>query len=294
MTGVQTCALPISTTPPGGDGEFPEIPDDEDIESPYGPDVDAEEIGYTIKGTINWVDNDDLLGYRPRRVLLTLLKDGEVFTKATVKVNDDEFAGNSFDYKFTNLPKYHDDYEVYEYTIIESFESWYLENGQIKKAYEIDGDTKTAEYQNGDTYGVIDFTNTFIPSSEAGPDELLPVVPGDRQYSVRLQVSHNDDEILPVEFKMYESFYNDDGVYYGDLLNGYEYNISVPSTGIIIDDMKPGKYQIICGNNSIDDIDIRVSGDDEIRVERDGDMYLLYIDTVRKNISSSEIGRAHV
>lgn len=279
--------IPGPTTPPGGDGEFPEIPDDEDIESPYGPDVDAEEIGYTIKGTINWVDNDDLLGYRPRRVLLTLLKDGEVFTKATVKVNDDEFAGNSFDYKFTNLPKYHDDYEVYEYTIIESFESWYLENGQIKKAYEIDGDTKTAEYQNGDTYGVIDFTNTFVPSSEAGPDELLPVVPGDRQYSVRLQVSHNDDEILPVEFKMYESFYNDDGVSYGDLLNGYEYNISVPSTGIIIDDMKPGKYQIICGNNSIDDIDIRVSGDDEIRVERDGDMYLLYIDTVRKNISSS-------
>lgn len=272
--------IPGPTTPPGGEGEFP--PDNEDIESPYGPDVDAEEIGYTIKGTINWVDNDDLLGYRPRKVLLTLMKDGEVFTRATVNVS----GGNSFDYKFTNLPKYHDDYEVYEYTIIESFESWYVEDGQIKKAYEIDGDTKTAEYKNGDTYGIIDFTNTFIPSSE-GPEGLLPAIPGDRLYSVRLQVSHDNDEILPVEFKMHESFYGDDGVTYGDSLNGYVYNISVPSTGTIIDDIKPGKYQIICRKNSLDGIDISVSGDDEIWIEKEGDAYFLYIDTVNKNISSS-------
>lgn len=46
-TGNSTPPEEIPTPDPGE-----EIPD---IESPYGPDPDAEENGYTIKGNINWL-----------------------------------------------------------------------------------------------------------------------------------------------------------------------------------------------------------------------------------------------
>lgn len=282
-TGNGTPPDEIPTPKPGE-----EIPD---IESPYGPDPDAEENGYTIKGNINWVDNNNILGYRPKKVVLKLLKNGELFTQATLNVSD----GNSDAYKFTNLPKYDENLEVFEYTVIESFISWYVVDGKILNAYSIDNDTKTSEYNNGDTYGVIDFTNTFIDTKkipeiypEIHPDENgdVPVIPGKRPYHASLYITHDADDSIPITLKMFEAFYNGGNVTYGQY-NGFEYNLAVYGNGILIDDIKPGKYEILCG-----DFQYSINGitAEEARIEQEGDRYFLYIETTNKDI----LARAHI
>lgn len=282
-TGNSTPPEEIPTPDPGE-----EIPD---IESPYGPDPDAEENGYTIKGNINWVDNNNTLGYRPKKVVLKLLKNGELFTQATLNVSD----GNSDAYKFTNLPKYDENLEVFEYTVIESFISWYVVDGKILNAYSIDNDTKTNEYNNGDTYGVIDFTNTFIDTKkipevypEIHPDENgdVPVIPGKRPYHTSLYITHDADDSIPITLRMFEAFYNGGNVTYGEY-NGFEYNLAVYGDGILIDDIKPGKYEILCG-----DFQYSINGitAEEARIEQEGDKYFLYIETTNKDV----LARAHI
>lgn len=282
-TGDGTPPDEIPTPKPGE-----EIPD---IESPYGPDPDAEENGYTIKGNINWVDNNNILGYRPKKVVLKLLKNGELFTQATLNVSD----GNSDAYKFTNLPKYDENLEVFEYTVIESFISWYVVDGKILNAYSIDNDTKTSEYNNGDTYGAIDFTNTFIDTKkipeiypEIHPDENgdVPVIPGKRPYHASLYMTHDADDSIPITLKMFEAFYNGGNVTYGQY-NGFEYNLAVYGNGILIDDIKPGKYEILCG-----DFQYSINGitAEEARIEQEGNRYFLYIETTNKDI----LARAHI
>lgn len=233
---------------PGGSSPWDEIP-----ESPYFSDGDKEEVGYTIKGTVSFDDMNDKLGYRPKKVILTLTNNGGFKAMAVL---DTSAAKDSFEYKFTNLPKYDASLEAYQYTISENFRSQFMVNGKFVNAYIADSETKDAVYENGNTYSTVDFTNTFNHPKDG--DEVDPV----REWgSIALNITHDRNEAVNVTLKRMKTYYRNYETVYGDEHSIFETSANVDSKGTRVSKLMPGKYEVIIGAKDLSIKEAAIAGE---------------------------------
>lgn len=220
-----------------------------------------------IDGTITWVDNDDELGYRPKEVNIILYQNGEKLKEQKVSIDN---KNNLNTFSFSGLPKYDDDMNLFNYTVVEELKSVYMtiKNGALieKDAYSI-------------TVNSFDITNTLNIDS----DSIISVKP---QYDNSITFKHNVDEKITVSLKQLESIYSEGKISYSDSYNGLFYNVEIEKLGTTLSNLNSGKYEIFI-NEDYELSNITISNNKDITLVKENGKYYVIIDEVPRNTSAT-------
>lgn len=221
-----------------------------------------------INGTVNWKDNNDKLGYRPKDVTVILYQNGKKLSETKVTVDN---SGNLDKFAFNNLPKYDNSMNLYNYTVSEVLESSYLVINSGKN-------------ESKDAYSIavknFDITNTLnIKDNE----NIIPVKP---QYDNTITLKHNVNEKVSVSLKQLGTIYNNGNISYSNTYNGIFYNVEAEKLGTTISGLASGKYEISI-NEDYTLNNITISNNNNIHLEKEGGKYYIIIDDVPRDTSAT-------
>lgn len=235
-------------------------------------------VGFEVNGSILWEDYDDKLGTRPSEITLTLYQN-DVAIKT--QVVDKTATG----YSFVNLDKYDDDLNPYTYKVEETF-----------TARALTWDSTTKQYEEIDAYTItvdgFDFTNTLVDTKDKPIIEVKP--DHNNTLTIKLGFDSNIDwsEIEKsssdvqafVTLKQMETLMNNGTISYTSNYNGMEYNAIVTKTGVSINNIPSGKYEIVESNDNtfiLEGIDLQTTS--SISVVNENDKWYLIIAETNKN-----------
>lgn len=221
--------------------------------------------GYYFSGSIVWQDNNDNLGYRPKRVRINLYQEDNKGRKLYKTVDVNSFKENY--YEFTRLPKYYfnssgEPYK-YDYSVEEVFSARYVtDKWEVKDAYTIYPDTPTA----------LSFTNKFSASGN------ISGVKPDKEDDDSITIKTDTEDKIVINLKQMECVIYEDGtIKYGDNYSGIEYNIVASSDGVKID-LPDGKYEINMPDSRYSPNDIIVTDTDNIKVVEENGKWYLFVE----------------
>ena len=234
-------------------------------------DPELEWVGFEVSGSIIWDDYDDKLGTRPSKITLTLYQNGVAIKTQVV---DKTTTG----YSFVNLDKYDDDLNPYIYKVEETF-----------TARALTWDSTTKQYEEIDAYTItvdgFDFTNTLVntkdkPIIEVKPEHIntLTIKLGFNSSIDWMDIEKTSSDVQAfVALKQMEMLMDNGTVSYASNYNGMEYNAIVTETGVSINNIPSGKYEIVESNDNtfiLEGIDLQTTS--SISVVNENGKWLYY------------------
>lgn len=231
-------------------------------------------VGFEVNGSILWDDYNDKFGTRPSEITLTLYRNN---VPIKTQVVDKTATG----YSFVNLDKYDDDLNPYTYKVEETF-----------TAKVLTWDSTTKQYEEIDAYTItvdgFDFTNTLVDTKDKPIIQVKP----DHSNTLTIKLGFNsiidwsniettssNVEVF-VRLKQLETVINNGNISYTSNYSGMEYNVVVKESGITINGIPSGKYEIVANNNTfvLEGIDLQTSNSISV-VNENGKWYLIIAET---------------